>query len=136
MRRLMPFILGLAVACGSDSSTQLIPTPASLAGTWALQNINGALLPFTLSQTASTKQELLSDVVTAVATGTYTEVAQLRTTVNGQATLSTESDTGTYTLVGSALTIRSSDGSVINGTLNASSFTIAAGGVAFEYKKQ
>ena len=136
MRRLMPLILALVVACGSDSTVSPNPTPASLAGTWALQNINGALLPFTLSQTDTSKTELLSDVVTAVVAGTYTEVAQLRTTVKGQATLASGSDAGTYTLVGNALTFRSVDGSTITGTLNNTSFTIAAGGVAFEYKKQ
>jgi len=134
MRRLLPFILSLAVACGSDSSTQPNATPASLAGTWNLQTINGAALPFTLLQTPKT--ELLSDVVTAVAAGTYTELSQVRTTLNGQVTVSTESDGGTYTITGNTVTIRSTDGSTALGTVNGNLFTIAAGGISFEYKKQ
>src|SRR5512146_3171833 len=101
MRRLIPLVaLAVAVACGSDSTTQ--PTVASLAGTWTLQSVNGSPLPFTVTQTGTDKVELLSDVVTASANGTYTEAVQFRTTLNGQSTTDTESDAGTFTLNGTA----------------------------------
>jgi large exoprotein involved in heme utilization and adhesion len=134
MRRLATLVFCLAIACGGESATQ--PTVASLAGTWSLHDINGILLPFVLSQAGTTKTEMLSDVVTATAAGTYTQVTQLRTTTNGQVTTSSLSDAGTYTLSGNAVVIRSGDGSTINGTVSANSFTIAAGGVAFEYRRQ
>ena len=134
MRRLVPLVLCFALACASDSTTT--PTQASLAGTWSLQSINGIALPFVTSQTGTSKTEILSDIVTAAETGTYTEVAQVRTTLNGQATISTESDAGTYTVTGNAVTIRSSDGTSVSGTVKGNTFTVAGNGVAFEFKKQ
>lgn len=135
MRRLVPVVLCFVLGCGSDSATTQ-PTQASLAGTWSLQTINGSPLPFVTSQTATSKAEIMSDIVTASATGTYTEVAQTRTTLNGQATLSTQSDAGTYTVTGSAVVIRSNDGTSVSGTVKGDTFTVAGNGVAFEFKKQ
>jgi len=135
MRRLVPLVLCFALACGSDSTTTQ-PTTASLAGTWSLQNINGIALPFVLAQTATSKSEVLSDIVTATSGGTYTEVTQIRTTLNGQATTSTENDAGTYTVTGNAVVIRSNDGSSASGTVNGTTFTISVGGIAFQFKKQ
>ena len=135
MRRLVPIVLCFALACGSDSApTQ--PTTASLVGTWVLQNINGVVLPATIGQTATSKTEMVSDIVTATAAGTYTAVAQVRTTVNGQATLSSESDAGTYTVTGNVVVIHSNDGSAINGTIVGDTFSVAAGGIAYWFKKQ
>jgi hypothetical protein len=137
MRRFALLVLCLTIACGGGESTT-DPTPASLAGTWSLHDINGITLPFVLTQTGTSKTEILSDVVTATAigTGTYTQVTQLRTTVNGVATLSSESDAGTYTLIGNAVVVRSSDGSTLNGTVKGNTFTLAASGVALEYRRQ
>ena len=134
MRRLVPLVLCFVLGCGSDSTTQ--PTQASLAGTWSLQTINGSPLPFVTTQTGTSKTEIVSDIVTASATGTYTEVAQTRTTLNGQATLSTQSDAGTYTVTGNAVVIRSNDGTSVSGTVKGDTFTVAGNGVAFEFKKQ
>jgi len=135
IRQIAPLMFAFAVACGGESAATQ-PTPASLAGTWSLHDINGALLPFVLSQTGTSKTEILSDTVVATAAGRYTQTTQLRTTANGVATTSSVSDAGTYTLNGSAVLVRSGDGSTVNGTVTASTFTIAAGGVAFEYRRQ
>jgi hypothetical protein len=124
-----------ALACGSDATVSE-PTPASLVGTWALHDINGIVLPAVIGQTATTKIEMMSDVVTATAAGTYSIVAQLRTTTNGQVTLSSESDAGTYTLTGNAVVIHSDNGSTINGTVKGNTFTVASGGIAYEFRKQ
>ena len=136
MRRLRPIALCLALACGGDA-TPTQPVTVSLVGTWTLHDINGLVLPVVLTQTATTKTEMLSDIVTATAAGTYTEVAEARTTVNGQATVSSHTDTGTYTVTGSAVVVHSNnDGSSINGTIKGNTFTIAANGIAFEYRRQ
>src|SRR6185436_17936516 len=75
-----------AIACGSDSTTG--PTAVSLAGTWNLQSINGSSLPFVIAQTGANKAELVSDVVTVVSTGSFTEITTVRSTINGQVTTS------------------------------------------------
>lgn len=135
MRRLLPLVaLAVAVACGSDSTTQ--PTVASVAGTWNLQSVNGSPLPFTLTQTGSDRLELLSDVVTANANGTYTEVAQFRTTVNGQSSTSTESDAGTFTLNGTAVSLTGTQTGNINGALSGNTLTLTEQGFAWVFVKQ
>ena len=135
MRRLTLLVLGFTIACGGGESTTQ-PTLESLAGTWSLHDINGVSLPFIIAQTGTSKTETLSDVVTATAAGTYTQVTQLRTTVNGVATTSSQSDSGTYTLTGNAVVVRSGDGSTVNGTVTGNTFTIAANGVVFAYRRQ
>ena len=50
--------------------------------------------------------------------------------------LSSDADAGTYTVAGNVVAIQSNNGSVINGTIKGDTFTVAAGGIAYEFKKQ
>lgn len=134
MRRLIPLILAIAVACGSDSPTQ--PTNASIAGTWSLTSVNGSGLPFVMSQTANDKVELVGDVVTATPTGTYTEVFSFRETLNGVVTTTSEPDNGTYTINGNAITLNSSTNGSITGALSGNTFTLIDQGFVFLFTKQ
>ena len=134
MRRLIPLILAIAVACGSDSPTQ--PTNASIAGTWNLTSVNGTGLPFVINQSGTDKVELVSDVVTATATGTYTEMFSFRETLNGVVTTTTEPDNGTYTINGTAITLHSSTNGSITGALNGNTFTLVDQGFVFLFTKQ
>jgi hypothetical protein len=137
LRRFVPLVaLAVAVACGSDSNTQ--PTFATIAGTWNLQTVNGTPLPFTISQTANDKVEVVSDVVTATPTGTYTEVIQVRETLNGQATVTTVPDAGSYTINGSAITLSSPQSGSVTGTLsgNNDTFTAVEDGFVYVFTRQ
>lgn len=137
LRRLIPLVaLAVAVGCGSDSSTS--PTFATLAGTWSLQTVNGSPLPFTISQSLNDKEELMSDIVTASSTGTYTEVLQIRETLNGQTTVTNVPDAGTFTINGSAITLSSSQSGSITGTLsnNNNTFTAAESGYVYVFTRQ
>lgn len=135
MRRLLSLALALTiVGCGGDDSTTE-PTNSSIAGTWALQTINGAPLPFTLA-TVPAKIELVSATAVINANGTWTSSSQTRTTINGQATTTTENDNGTYTISGSTIALRSSDGTVESGTISGSTFTQVESGFTFVFKKQ
>jgi hypothetical protein len=83
MRRLIPALLaGLvlsATACGGGDSSG----PASIAGTYTLQTVNNAPLPFTTSEDATYKAEILSWVVTLNDNNTYSHVFRGRSTDNG-----------------------------------------------------
>src|SRR3954471_14237805 len=106
MRRvLLGFALAFATAataCGGDSATG---PSGTIAGTWNLQTVNGAALPFVVGQVGTSKVELTSDVFTLTSTGSFTEIVTLRTTQNGQVTNSSQSDAGTYTVNGTAVTL-------------------------------
>jgi lipocalin-like protein len=136
MRRLLSLTLALAlIACGDDDSTSA-PTNASVAGTWNLQTVNGSALPFTLSA-ASPKIELLSSSVNVTANGTWTSTTQTRTTIGTQATTASSTQSGTYTLSGSAVSIRSTDGTTVQaGTVSGNTLTLAQTGLTFVYQKQ
>lgn len=136
MRRLLSLALVFAaIACGSDNSTT--PTQASVAGTWTLKTVNGSPLPVTLA-TSPAKIELLSDVVTATANGTWTSSQQVRTTIGTQATTSTTNDAGTYTLSGNNVAILSSSaGSTAQaGTLNGNTLTLVTSAGTWVFQKQ
>jgi len=137
LRRFIPLVaLAVAVACGSDSNTQ--PTFATIAGTWSLQTVNGTPLPFTISQTTNDKVEVVSDVVTATPAGTYTEVIQIRETLNGQATVTSVPDAGTFTINGNAITLSSPQSGSVTGTLsgNSDTFTAIEEGFVYVFTRQ
>ena len=134
MRRLIPLILAIAVACGRDSPTQ--PTNASIAGTWALTSVNATPLPFVVSQTGTDKVELVGDVVTATATGSYTKMFTFRETLNGVVTTTSEPDNGTDTINGNAITLKSSTNGSITGALSGNTFTLVDQGFVFLFTKQ
>jgi hypothetical protein len=134
MRRLIPLVLAVAIACGSDSPTQ--PTTTSIAGTWSLTSVNAIALPFVINQSGADKVELVGDVLTATATGTYTETLSYRETLNGVVTTTTEPDDGTYTINGNAITLNSSANGSITGALSGNTFTLVDQGFVFLYTRQ
>jgi len=137
MRRYISCMLFVvAAACGGgDSPTQ--PTSASVAGTWKLETVNGAALPYIAAQVGSDKVELMSDVITAVASGSFTQMTQIRVTESGQVSTQSIPDAGSYTLTGTAVTFTfNSDGSTGTGSLSGNTLTVTEDGYAFVYKKQ
>src|SRR5512143_4038223 len=100
-------LLPLLAACGGDSST----APRTVAGTWELQTVGGAPLPFLLYQTSSAKTELVGAVIEMAETGTYTEALLIRATQStGQASSSSIPYAGSYTLSGTAITFKDNNG--------------------------
>lgn len=135
MRTIALISCALLVACSDDGTTA--PTMTSVAGAWSLQSINGTPLPFVVAQTGADKIELVSDVVTAVATGSFTQITTVRTTVSGQVTTQSVADAGAWTLNGTAVTFQfNSDGSVGTGSISGNTLTITQSGFAYIYRKQ
>jgi hypothetical protein len=84
----------LAIGCGDSTA------PAgSVAGTWNLRTVNGFSIPF-----ASNGVELTSDVITASASGTFTQMTVVKKTQGGQVTIDSIPDAGTYTISGHSVT--------------------------------
>ena len=129
MRRLIPALLaGLvlsATACGGGDSSG----PASIAGTYTLQTVNNAPLPFTTSQDATYKAEILSWVVTLNEDRSYSFVFRGQSTDNGQTTVNTITSTGTYTVSGSTVDMFDPvDNSNLSATVNGNTLTIVIDG--------
>ena len=137
MRKLRLALIALAVlACGGDSTA---PTNASVAGTWSLRSINGSALPFVVFQDATSKEELTSDVFTFTSSGTFTEHTTIRETLSSQVTTTDQTDDGTYTLNGTAITVHfNSDGSNMTGSVSGNTITVtdSGSGLVGVYQKQ
>lgn len=134
-RSLASLALVVLVACGDGSTTA--PTNDSVAGTWSLQSINGTGLPYIILQTGADKVEIVSDVVVAAASGSFTQTTTVRTTVSGQATTQSQGDGGTWSLNGTAVTFQfTGDGSTGTGSISGNTMTVAESGFAFVYRKQ
>jgi hypothetical protein len=140
MRRLMLLMLPIALmGCGGSDNSTTGPTLASLSGTWNLQTANGTPLPFTVSSAGGIKTEILSSVVTVAANGTFTQVSQFRTTINGQISLMTLPSSGTISLSGTLVTVTVTGSGAGTGTLNSSTmFTVTdpTTGALFVFVKQ
>jgi hypothetical protein len=134
MRTIACLLLVATMACGGDSPTQ--PTATSVAGTWRLQTINGTALPYVVAQTGADKVELTSDVITAVPSGSFTQLTTVRVTQNGQVSTQSLPDAGSYTLNGSAVTFTfNSDGSTGTGSIGGNTLTVTSDGLALIYRK-
>ena len=125
MRRQIAVLLAgvilTSAACGGGDSSG----PASIAGTYTLQTVNNAILPFTTNQDETFKAEILSWVVTVNENGTYSDVFRGRSTDNGVSTVNTITSSGTYTLSGSTVTlVNPDDNSTLTGTVSGTTITI------------
>jgi hypothetical protein len=129
MRRLIAVLFaGLALtstACGGGDSSG----PPSIAGTYTLQTVNNAPLPFTTSEDATYKAEILSWVVTLNANNTYSFAFRGRSTDNGVPTENTITRTGTYTVSGSTVAMFDSvDNSSLTATVSGGVLSIVIDG--------
>ena len=136
MRRLVACLaLALFASCGGDSATG--PTSASVAGTWSLQTVNGAALPFVLAQDGADKLEVTGDVITAAENGTFSSLTHFRSTISGEVSEDDIADTGTWTLSGSSVTFRfTSDGTAGTASISGGTMTFTQGSTALKYTKQ
>ena len=117
----------VAGACGDNG-----PSNAHV-GTYTLQTVNGANLPFTLVSTttggATYKLEVTSASIKLSSNGTFEDDVTFREDDAGTVTTESFPDAGTYTLRGTSLSLRYSDGSTSGGSLSdgAITFTQSSG---------
>jgi hypothetical protein len=111
MRRFIAVLSVLALyACDSGGGpAAFIGTGgnSSIAGTYILQTVNGAPLPYEFPVPGVDKYEILDDKVVLNDDGSWTEVGHDRKTVKGIVTLPVLNDGGTYTISGTMLTFSS-----------------------------
>ncbi len=131
MRRAM-LLLSLVLSIGCLGSDPV----ATLDGTYTLRSANGAALPYTLSQGAGTKVELLDDAYMIYLGMTFSQSGRIRTTVNGQPTTANQTRAGNFALEGHSLKFRSGTGGTERiGNLTGNTLTIIEVGVTYVYNK-
>jgi hypothetical protein len=86
-----------AIALGIGCSDSTAPA-ASVAGVWTLQSLNGYSVPFVSQQSGGDLIELTSDVITADASGSFTQMTVMKYTSNGQVTIDSIPDSGTFAM--------------------------------------
>ncbi|HEX4936578.1 MAG TPA: hypothetical protein VFV33_25530 [Gemmatimonadaceae bacterium] len=99
--------------------------------------MNGTSLPFIVAQSGADRVELLDLTLQLHADGSFDETATIRYTESGVVSTEQVSDDGTYTLTGTAISLRyTSDGTVFSGALNGDALTLGTQGLALEYRRR
>lgn len=120
---------GLAVVFAAILPGRHATTSASVerslspVGTYTLRTVNGKHVPAVMMQNEQFKAEILSGSTTLKANYTYTVAMVTRTTMDGQRSISRDGHHGTYKIAGSTLTIHSTKGDVLTGTIKGNTIT-------------
>lgn len=116
MRRLFPLLLlvlfAFVAACGEDKT---VTGPASVAGSYHLDTVNGAPLPAVVAQLGTSKVEVTQGTLSLNSDDTFSGNLETRTTSGSSVTTDQNPVNGTYTVAGNVMTFNFSDGSTTTG---------------------
>jgi hypothetical protein len=103
MRRLIAAVtLALTLGCSLDNSTSTVNT--DVAGTYALQTINGSTLPFSfVSPSGTDSLTVTTDTLLVGTNGAWSEAFAFRQTLGGVVTTGTQVDSGVWFTNGSQI---------------------------------
>lgn len=125
--------VGLVTGCVHHSSACPQETPV---GAWRLRTINGAPMPFTLSQSGVYKAEMVAVTLDVGADGRFTILSHQRESMSGKVNDETSPDSGSYTLTGPALTLRfQSDGKTTIARLGCQTLTMQERGGTYVFAR-
>lgn len=128
----MVLVVALSLACSDDGVTG----SSTVTGTYTLRTINGSPLPYTVPGSGAVKTEILSDAITLFQGGTFGRVRDSRVTDNGQVLFRSETETGSYTLLGTSITLNSIvTGKPTLATINGNIMTIVEPGATSVFSK-
>ena len=128
-------VLGLAAAACGGGGDDGINEPASIAGTYNLQTIDGQAPPVVVFDEPGLKVEITSGNFILNANGTFTTTVVWRVTENNVVTPETESFPGTYTVSGTTVHFTYSDGDTDSATLADSTLTFSDAGSTVVFRK-
>lgn len=132
MKRVLVVMAAVLVA-GCDSG---VVGASATTGTYPLRSINGESLPYTISGSGSSKTEVVDDKFILYEGNTYQESGTLRVTVNGTASTTAISETGSYGTLGTSMTFTNSAGTRQRVALgDGSRITIVENGLSYVYRK-
>jgi len=120
-------LVAVAAACGGSDG---INEPGQgVAGTYALQTVNGAALPFVFFEGDGFKLEVTAATYVLEASGSFTNSASFRETRNGVVTTSSEVGTGKYAVRGTTVTFTDTDGDVQVGEISGNKLQFTGDGI-------
>jgi hypothetical protein len=126
-------IAPLMIACGDDDPAG--PSADSVAGTYRLQTVNGAALPFVFINQPGLRVEVTADEYVLNANQSFTTTITLRETEDTVVTTTTDSYSGQWQVDGSEI-ILTSPGIVDRASFsNGNTLTFNFPGVALVYRK-
>ena len=129
-------LAGLVVALMTGCFGGGMTGSSTITGEYTLRTVNSAPLPYTLSQSGTSKTELMQDTFTLYQGGTFSRARQIRLTSNGQVTHQSENDTGSYTIFGASLSLSSNaTGQSTLATISGNTMTVVQAGVVSIYSK-
>jgi hypothetical protein len=130
-KALIAFVAALSLACFDEGVTG----SSTVTGTYTLRTVNGSPLPYTIPGGGAVKTEIVSDTITLFQGGTFARARDSRITENGQVTMQSATETGSYSLLGTSITLNSVTGKATLGIINGNAMTIVEAGVTSVFSK-
>jgi hypothetical protein len=122
----------VSLGCFDDYSTSV----GTVTGTYTLRTINGSALPQTITVNATTQKEVIDDMITLFSGGTYSRTQHANTTVSGQTTSETNTESGGYLLLGTSVTLNPSPaGRSTVTTIEGRTMTLVESGITWTFMK-
>jgi hypothetical protein len=133
MRRVLAgLIVAFSVACLGEGLTG----SSTITGDYTLRTVNGSPLPYTISGSGANRTEIVGEVITLYQGGTYARSRESRIVLNGQVTSENSAETGSYTLLGTSVTLVSAaNGQPTLASINANTMTIVKAGMTAVFTK-
>jgi hypothetical protein len=132
LRVLLGLVILASVGCFDDYSTGV----GTVTGAYTLRTINGSALPYTIDVDASTRKEIIDDMITLFSGGSYSRTQHANITVSGQTTSQTNTEAGAYVLLGTSVTLSPSpSGRSTITTIEGKTMTIVENGITWTFMK-
>jgi len=134
--RPLPALITAIIVAGCRTSDSTSPK-ASITGTWVVQTVNGAALPYLEQQQGANKTEWIADSTTLTSDRLFTRVSEVRYTMNGVVTSQSLHYDGGYTLTGTVIDFSYSYGASATGSWDGSNaITITNNGLVIVFRRQ
>jgi hypothetical protein len=118
-------------ACGGDEGTG----PATVTGTYNLQTVDGAALPYILIQAGADRLEITGGRITLNPDNTFSDRTDYRLIEDGDTSTDSETYFGTYTVNGQFVALEYDDGEDTDLILDGATLTQNFEGLILVYRK-
>jgi hypothetical protein len=131
-RVLLALAMLVSVGCFDDYSTGV----GTITGAYTLRTINNSPLPYTINVNATTQKEIIDDMITLFSGGSYSRTQHSNSTVSGQTTSETYTESGGYVLLGTSVTLNPTpSGRSTITTIEGRTMTIVEDGITWTFMK-